>query len=522
VESENIMKERKQAETHESNAANQSAIIDPLQAGSPLPCWTRIQQPWHWRLGAALITIGFGANLIAGPEITQQPTGQIVAIGGEARFTVVAIGVEPLSYQWTRNDLLLVGATQSFLRITNAQPEAAGNYTVVITDSTGSSTNSQPRSLTVDKEWVLYNKGNSSLPYNGVVDFDIDLDGNMWISTGRWNAEAGDGLARFDGRDWAIWRTGTSALPSNDGTGMTQDADGNLWIATEKGLAKFDRVKTWTVVWPKQVWFPKFDLQGKLWVASGSGALVYHGAKWTNYTHANSPLPHDFVSYIAVDPQGRKWIATYGGGLAIFDDTKWQIYNHANSGLPHDSPGCVVFDGEGIAWVATYGGGFARFDGTNWATYDRSNSPIPNLYLWAVVIDSKGAKWISTEGGLARFQGTIWTVYNRSNSRLPDNVIYNLKLDRYENLWIGTRDGGVAVFREGGVILRPQMKSLIWDAQGRLVVRWNGGKPMYQVQSRASLDTGNWEDHGAPTDQETLSVDVSESSKFFRVTDSLP
>ena len=45
---------------------------------------------------------------------------------------------------------------------------------------------------------------------------------------------------------------------------------------------------------------------------------------------------------------------------------------------------------------------------------------------------------------------------------------------------------------------------------------------MYQVQSRASLDAGNWENHGAPTDQQTLSVDVTGLSRFFRVTDSQP
>jgi hypothetical protein len=468
----------------------------------------------------ALIPIGFTANLMAGPEITQQPTDQTVAIGGEARFTVIATGIEPLSYQWTRNDLPLAGATQSFLRITNAQPEAAGNYTVVITDSNGNSTNSQPRSLTVDKEWVLYNKGNSGLPYNGVVDF-VDRDGNVWILTGRWYAEAGGGLARFNGRDWAVWRAGTSPLPSDDGTGMTQDAEGNLWIATEKGLAKFDRAKTWTVVWRNQVWYPRFDLKGILWVGSGSGVLVYDGAKWTNYTHANSPLPHDFVSYIAVDPQGRKWIATYGGGLAIFDDTKWQIYNRSNSGLPHNNAGLVAFEADGTAWVTTYGGGLARFDGTHWTKYDRSNSPIPNLNLWDMEIDSKGAKWICTEGGLARFQGTNWTVYTRANSRLPDNLTYALMLDRYENLWIGTRDGGVAVFREGGVVLRPQMKSPALD-QGKVVLRWSGGRPNYQLQSRADMSTGEWTNWGVAGDQQSLTVDPSESSRYFRVTDDQP
>ncbi len=292
------MKQRKHTETHESRAVDQSAAIDCFQADSPPPCWTPIQKPWQLRLGVTLIAIGFGANLMAGPEIILQPTDQIVAIGGEARFTVVATGTAPLSYQWTRNDLLLAGATQSFLRITNAQPEAAGNYTVMITDSNGSSTNSQPRSLTVDKEWVLYNTSNSGLPYKGVVGFEMDRDGNVWILTGRWNASGGGGLAKFDGRNWTVWRTGSSPLPSNDGTGMTQDTEGNLWIGTESGLARFDRTNKWEVLRRDQIWYPKFDRDGNVWVGSSSGVLVYNGATWTKYQQANSGLPNNFVTYI--------------------------------------------------------------------------------------------------------------------------------------------------------------------------------------------------------------------------------
>jgi hypothetical protein len=174
-----------------------------------------------------------------GPLITKQPADLVVAIGGDAQFTVTATGAEPLTYQWRCNDLDLNGATQSFLRITNAQPDCAGSYTVLVTDASGSTT-SQPAALTVDKEWVLYNRVNSGLPYKGVVDFEFDRNGDIWLATGRWWAHEGGGVARFNGRDWTVWRASGLRLPDNDCTSMTQDAAGNVWIATESGLARFD------------------------------------------------------------------------------------------------------------------------------------------------------------------------------------------------------------------------------------------------------------------------------------------
>jgi ligand-binding sensor domain-containing protein len=54
---------------------------------------------------------------------------------------------------------------------------------------------------------------------------------------------------------------------------------------------------------------------------------------------------------------------------------------------------------------------------------------------------------------LAKFDGETWTVYTGENSELPNNFIWILALDTQGNTWIGTY-GGLAVYREGGVILK--------------------------------------------------------------------
>ena len=79
------------------------------------------------------------------PVITSQPSDIEVGVGGNATFTVKASG-EGLSYQWfgpggnalTDVDGNIEGSNSSTLQIINVESGDAGDYTVVVTNSTGS------------------------------------------------------------------------------------------------------------------------------------------------------------------------------------------------------------------------------------------------------------------------------------------------------------------------------------------------------------------------------------------------
>jgi pectin methylesterase-like acyl-CoA thioesterase len=88
------------------------------------------------------------------PNIIGQPANETVAAGGNATFTVSATGIQtenptaaggastlvPLSYQWLKNGAPLTGATNSTLTITNTQRSGMANYSVVVTNHSGSVT----------------------------------------------------------------------------------------------------------------------------------------------------------------------------------------------------------------------------------------------------------------------------------------------------------------------------------------------------------------------------------------------
>lgn len=74
------------------------------------------------------------------PYITLQPESAAAATGNNVQFDVTAGGTAALSYQWRFNGTNIAGATGSTYTRLNAQAVHAGNYSVVITNSSGSVT----------------------------------------------------------------------------------------------------------------------------------------------------------------------------------------------------------------------------------------------------------------------------------------------------------------------------------------------------------------------------------------------
>jgi outer membrane protein assembly factor BamB len=74
--------------------------------------------------------------------ITTQPASQSVSPGGSLTLSVAAVGTGTLSYQWFKDGAAIAGANAATYTITNATAAASGTYTVVVTNSLGSTTSS--------------------------------------------------------------------------------------------------------------------------------------------------------------------------------------------------------------------------------------------------------------------------------------------------------------------------------------------------------------------------------------------
>ncbi len=71
------------------------------------------------------------------PVVMRHPVSQSVLPGADVSLTTLAIGDAPLRYQWRLNNTNVPQATNASLSITNLQLAAAGNYTVVVSNTAG-------------------------------------------------------------------------------------------------------------------------------------------------------------------------------------------------------------------------------------------------------------------------------------------------------------------------------------------------------------------------------------------------
>ncbi len=77
-------------------------------------------------------------SLNTAPSISTQPQPQTVAPGATARFSVIAVGTAPLSYQWRKDGVNIVGAVSSTLTLSNVTSASAGTYSVLVSNALGS------------------------------------------------------------------------------------------------------------------------------------------------------------------------------------------------------------------------------------------------------------------------------------------------------------------------------------------------------------------------------------------------
>ena len=76
------------------------------------------------------------------PLIKVQPANRVAFIATSTNFVAMAVGAQPLHFQWQFNGTNLLGATSSSFTLANVQAPSAGRYRVVVTNVFGAVTSS--------------------------------------------------------------------------------------------------------------------------------------------------------------------------------------------------------------------------------------------------------------------------------------------------------------------------------------------------------------------------------------------
>jgi hypothetical protein len=113
------------------------------------------------------------------PVVVGQPRSQVAPVGFDLSFAVVAVGSQPLQYQWQRNSNDIPGAVADTLLLTNIAPADFGAYRVVVSNALGSVASSNAwLQLDSDRDGMAdaweTNYFTSITNRSGFEDYDVD------------------------------------------------------------------------------------------------------------------------------------------------------------------------------------------------------------------------------------------------------------------------------------------------------------------------------------------------------------
>ncbi len=134
-------------------------------------------QYWNWTHFMQLILAGNG------PLIVTQPTNQAAIEGDPVTFTVLATN-NPTSYQWFFNGTnAIAGATNASLVFSNVPLSAAGNYSVLVSNTYNSVTSSNAQ-LTVTPFITISNVAAVPYRYNAIITWNTSTNSTSQVAYG--------------------------------------------------------------------------------------------------------------------------------------------------------------------------------------------------------------------------------------------------------------------------------------------------------------------------------------------------
>lgn len=126
--------------------------------------------------GSATLTVVAAAPPV-GVTVTTHPSPQVQAPGGSAIFAVAATGSGPISYQWLKDGLPIVGATSAVLNLSGLSGAHVGSYAVTLSNALGSVT-SNAASLTVLGAPVIHTQPAAATAHEGATaTFSVQASG---------------------------------------------------------------------------------------------------------------------------------------------------------------------------------------------------------------------------------------------------------------------------------------------------------------------------------------------------------
>jgi len=185
-------------------------------------------------------------------------------------------------------------------------------------------------------------------------------------------------------------------------------------------------------------------------------------------------LPEVKVQAVAVRPSGGVWVATEGG-LCLFDgSTCKSLTVQESTRLPQKSFTALLLARDQSLWIGTEGGGLLHLIAGRLDAFGPADG-LSDGYIRAIHEDSHGRLWVGTDYGLFRRDGDKFRSVPLGKNASPQFVTAIVE-DRSGGIFVGgrslnlVRDGITSPVKSWGAFGRPQIKSLLFTSDERLII----------------------------------------------------
>jgi ligand-binding sensor domain-containing protein/serine phosphatase RsbU (regulator of sigma subunit) len=282
----------------------------------------------------------------------------------------------------------------------------------------------------------------SGLPGENVNTVFRDNEENLWIGLN------GDGLSVMTTDAFEFIVPGGSNQPKN--IIFIGSLDDDYILGTSSGYYIFD-VSTGKTVSFTSISEPGTRMEinsyyvdkDQIWIGTkGSGLWLRKKSGIITQFYRSGDTGADYINSISIYGDNI-WLASLNGLHVISRQTgalkkKYDM----NSGLPHNNISQIIIDDEGKCYVATESDRIFRVDIDSgvYACEPVMYGVLLNRVL-ALTMDSKGSVWAATSGnGVFECSEDSIRIINTSNGLLS-NYSYSILADNEDNIWIGHERG---------------------------------------------------------------------------------
>lgn len=248
--------------------------------------------------------------------------------------------------------------------------------------------------------------------------------------------------------------------------------EGNfIWLGTSGGLVKMNRfseAKTFYNIAnsglpSNYITCIAIDNQGVKWIGTLRDLVRFDGNTWTVFHINPERILLNNIQSIAIDSQGVKWISV-GNGLLSFNGTSFTEHSSTVVDIEHSDIRSIAIDYQDAIWMGGHMVGFeplddlglVKYDGNNWSWYNHANNQLQSDGISMIKFDNAGGLWVCHPvqidasgsligGGLSNFNGTAWEIFTSINSDFPDDGASAIAFDQQNNKWI-TSSVGISRF----------------------------------------------------------------------------